>query len=86
VLALSAAGPCAADVAETVAEVRARGGRVHAIADSPDADLTLPRGLPEALTAIPATVRAQQLAHALARHRGLDPDVPAGLSKVTATV
>jgi fructoselysine-6-P-deglycase FrlB-like protein len=30
-------------------------------------------------------VRAQQLSLALARARGLDPDAPAGLSKVTAT-
>jgi hypothetical protein len=32
-----------------------------------------------------AVVRAQQLALALARRRGLDPDSPEGLSKVTIT-
>jgi len=85
VLALSAAGPCAADVAETAAAIRARGGRVHTIADTSGADLPLPGALPEALVAISATVRAQQLALALARLRGLDPDVPTGLSKITAT-
>jgi fructoselysine-6-P-deglycase FrlB-like protein len=41
--------------------------------------------VPEALATVAATVRAQQLALALARHRGLDADAPAGLSKVTAT-
>jgi glucosamine--fructose-6-phosphate aminotransferase (isomerizing) len=41
--------------------------------------------VPEALAAIPAVVRAQQLALELALARGLDPDAPAGLSKITAT-
>jgi len=41
--------------------------------------------VPEALAPIVAVVRAQQLALALARVLGLDPDAPAGLSKVTAT-
>jgi fructoselysine-6-P-deglycase FrlB-like protein len=30
-------------------------------------------------------VRAQQVAHGLALHRGHDPDAPPGLSKVTLT-
>jgi glucosamine--fructose-6-phosphate aminotransferase (isomerizing) len=50
-----------------------------------DADLSLPPGVPEALTVVTATVRGQQLALALAEARGVDPDAPAGLSKVTAT-
>jgi glutamine---fructose-6-phosphate transaminase (isomerizing) len=85
VLALSATGPCAADVAEITRDIRARGGQVCSIADTPDADLPIPLGVPEALATIPAAVRAQQLALALARHRGLDADSPAGLSKITAT-
>jgi glucosamine--fructose-6-phosphate aminotransferase (isomerizing) len=86
VLAISARGPCAVDVAEITRDIRARGGHVLSIADTPDVDLPIPSGVPEALATIPATVRAQQLAFALARHRGLDPDTPAGLSKITATV
>jgi hypothetical protein len=39
----------------------------------------------EALAAIPAAVRAQQVALELARWRGLDPDAPKGLTKVTPT-
>jgi glucosamine--fructose-6-phosphate aminotransferase (isomerizing) len=85
VLALSVAGPAAADVADLVAELRGRGARVYEIADRPDAELPIPDGLPEPLAAIVAVVRAQQLSLALARARGLDPDAPAGLSKVTAT-
>jgi len=41
--------------------------------------------VPEALVPILAVVRAQQVASSLARARGLDPDAPSGLSKVTAT-
>ena len=49
------------------------------------AELALPDHTPQALTTIPAIVRAQQFAHALAEARELDPDAPAGLTKVTAT-
>ena len=52
---------------------------------APGADLPLPGGLAEPLLAIPASVRAQQLALAVARRRGLDPDEPPGLGKVTPT-
>jgi glucosamine--fructose-6-phosphate aminotransferase (isomerizing) len=85
VLALSATGPCAADVAEITREIRKRGGHVLSIADEAGADLPIPPDVAEALATVPATVRAQQLALALARYRGLDPDTPAGLSKITAT-
>lgn len=85
VLAFSAAGPAAADVAELAGEVRGRGGRVIAVSDAPEADLPFPAGVPEALAAIPATVRAQQVARELALHRGIDPDAPFGLRKVTPT-
>ncbi len=55
------------------------------LADRPDADLPYAPGLPEPLCALPATVRAQQLALALALRRGIDPDEPPGLRKVTPT-
>ena len=55
------------------------------LADDPAATLPYPGDLPEPLRALPAVVRAQQLALALALRRGLDPDEPSGLSKVTAT-
>jgi glucosamine--fructose-6-phosphate aminotransferase (isomerizing) len=49
--------------------------------------ITLPLGssLPEPLQVLSAVVRGQQLARALALLRGLDPDHPALLTKVTAT-
>lgn len=48
-------------------------------------ELSLPAGLIPLLLPIVATVRGQQLASALAEARGMDPDQPAGLSKVTPT-
>ncbi|MEX2555001.1 MAG: SIS domain-containing protein [Actinomycetota bacterium] len=53
------------------------------IAGTGQRDISLPSGLPEPLTAIPAAVRAQQLALALALRRGVDPDRPPRLKKVT---
>jgi glucosamine--fructose-6-phosphate aminotransferase (isomerizing) len=54
---------------------------------SPDASSTLPmpEGLHESLYSIVATVRGQQLAYHLSIARGLDPDRPIGLTKVTPT-
>jgi glucosamine--fructose-6-phosphate aminotransferase (isomerizing) len=51
----------------------------------PDADLPLPAGTSEVTAPILATIKGQQLALAASLLRGLDPDAPAGLSKVTAT-
>jgi glucosamine--fructose-6-phosphate aminotransferase (isomerizing) len=85
VLAFSTAGPAAADVAALCSVLRERGVTVSTIGSEPDADLSLPGGVPEALQPIVAAVRGQQIAisTALARHH--DPDEPAGLTKVTLT-
>jgi glutamine---fructose-6-phosphate transaminase (isomerizing) len=48
--------------------------------------LRLPRGVPEWLSPLVAVVPGQLWAAALARSRGLDPDRPRGLSKVTETL
>ena len=85
VLAMSTSGPAASDLADLVADLRERGAAVHEIADRPDAELPIPSGLAEPLAAVVTIARAQQLALALARDRGLDPDAPRGLSKVTLT-
>jgi glutamine---fructose-6-phosphate transaminase (isomerizing) len=84
-LAVSAAGPAAVDVDELAAELESSGTPVVRLADDPTADLPYPGDLAEPLRAIPAAVRAQQLALALARARDIDPDSPPGLRKVTAT-
>jgi len=85
VLAFCPPGPTAADMAELVALLRQRGAHVLTVSQAADAALGLPGGLAEAMLAIPASVRAQQVALAASRARGLDPDAPAGLTKVTAT-
>ena len=84
-LAVSASGPAAADVEELATELEGAGTPVFRLADRPDAELPYPGGLAEPLCALPAAVRAQQLALAVARLRGLDPDEPPGLRKVTPT-
>jgi glucosamine--fructose-6-phosphate aminotransferase (isomerizing) len=76
VLLIDAGGPPAADADRLRALLSAR----HA----GPAVLPVPDGA-EAVQVITSVVRGQQLAHALARCRGLDPDCPAHLSKVTAT-
>jgi glucosamine--fructose-6-phosphate aminotransferase (isomerizing) len=85
VLALWADGPARADVADLAGHLRRRGADVAVAADEDGAALPLPRGVPEALAPILAVVRAQQLALAIARRRGLDPDAPDDLTKVTVT-
>lgn len=76
VVALRSPGPAAADVTELVGELRTRGAHVLVL-DIED--------VPEPLAPIAAIVRGQQLAHELATQLGLDPDRPAGLTKVTQT-
>ena len=85
VIALSAPGPAAGDVLELVAELRRRGARPLLIAPDDEADIRVPRGMPETLAPIVAVVRGQQVARALALALELDPDNPPGLSKVTVT-
>ncbi len=85
VLALNAPGPAEADVRALVDELRARGARVVTMSTEAEADVPLPRDLPEALEPIAAVVRGQQLARALALALGYEPDSPEGLSKVTMT-
>jgi glutamine---fructose-6-phosphate transaminase (isomerizing) len=85
-LAVSAAGPAAADVAELAGQLEESGTPVLRLSDDPDGSLPYPGVLAEPLCALPATIRAQQLALALALRRGVDPDEPPGLRKVTPTV
>jgi len=84
-LAVSASGPAAADVEELARRLEAEGTPVLRLSDRAGASLPYPAALPEPLRTLPAAVRAQQLALALALRRGVDPDEPHGLRKVTAT-
>ena len=84
VIGFAAAGPAAADTQALLTELAGRGLRVTRISDASDADIAVPPGA-EALAVVPAVVRGQQLAHATALHKNIDPDEPFGLSKITAT-
>jgi glucosamine--fructose-6-phosphate aminotransferase (isomerizing) len=77
VLLVDGGGPADTDLDELRALLASR--RAHA------ASLPVPPGLPEAVHVIAAITRGQQLAYELARARGVNPDAPAHLSKVTAT-
>jgi glucosamine--fructose-6-phosphate aminotransferase (isomerizing) len=50
-----------------------------------DAVLSVPGDVPEWLSPVTSVVAGQLWAHALTRARGLDPDAPRGLAKVTLT-
>ena len=76
------ADPEASDLAAALSR---RGARVVSVGPAAVADCSLPSGVPAALLPVLAVVRGQQLAAALALRRNLDPDTPAGLTKVTLT-
>jgi glucosamine--fructose-6-phosphate aminotransferase (isomerizing) len=84
-LAVTASGPAAADVEELAASLERSGTLVLRLADTPGASLSYPGEIPEPFCTVPAAIRAQQLALALALRRGLDPDEPPGLGKITPT-
>ena len=85
VLIVSGGERFAADEAALAARLTAERVPYAVCGASPGADLPLPPGVPEVTAPILATIRGQQLALAAALVRGLDPDAPTGLSKVTAT-
>lgn len=89
VLLLEAGGPALGQMRELAGQLHALGARVVTLTDQDGTrdplTWSLPLGLPEPLTPIPFAVAGQLLALALARRRGLDPDQPRSLQKVTIT-
>jgi glucosamine--fructose-6-phosphate aminotransferase (isomerizing) len=85
VVAMCTDGPARSDVESLVEQLRAREASVLVVGSGAQADVPLPRAMPEALAPIVAVVRGQQLAYELALRLGFDPDSPEGLTKVTAT-
>lgn len=91
-LVIAPSGRVLADLQSFVATLEARHAEVVAISDEPEVlararvGLPLPRSVPEWLSPMVAVVPGQLWAVALARTRGLDPDRPRGLTKVTETL
>jgi glutamine---fructose-6-phosphate transaminase (isomerizing) len=90
VLAVATAGPAVAGMHELLGRLRERGARVLALSDDPatlaiDEGVPLP-ALPEWLSPLAAIIPAQLFAYHLALARGLDPDAPRNLQKVTRTL
>lgn len=83
VLALDGGPQFAAGNRELVERLSRLGAPVATCAPGEGSTFAMPTGLSEVLYAILATVRGQQLAYELSLSRGLDPDQPTGLTKVT---
>lgn len=86
-LVLAMRGPALPGLVELAADLRARGARVvlAAPAEVAERDLTLPTAALPELDPVVAAVVCYRLAAELALARGLDPDHPRHLSKVTRT-
>ena len=83
-------GPVLPEMTALARRVAAAGADVHGIGGDPEfaaaCRSTLPgTSLPEHLAPFALVVPGQLLAEALARSRGIDPDAPRGLDKVTQT-
>ena len=91
-LGVATDGPWLRDVLETAAGLRSRGARTllltdrpEAVGDAADDRLTVPPGTPDWLVPLVAIVPAQLWCRYVAVLRGLDPESPRGLSKITRT-
>lgn len=85
VVAFAHPGPSADDVLALCSELSERGSAVSILGPVPGADAGWSSDAPEVLSPVLAVARSQQLALYRARLLGLDPDSPAGLTKVTVT-
>jgi glucosamine--fructose-6-phosphate aminotransferase (isomerizing) len=92
ILAVAPDGPLFRDMLDLLAEVGARRARTVVISNVPAAleaatfGVPLPEKMPEWISPMVAIVAAQLFAYHLGTVKGLDPDQPRGLSKVTKTV
>jgi glutamine---fructose-6-phosphate transaminase (isomerizing) len=90
-LVLAPAGAAAAGLIDLLRELRDREVDTVVVSDVAETrtlgrwSITLPPGIPEPLRPIVSIVPAQLFAYHLTRARGLDPDEPRYLSKVTRT-
>jgi len=90
VLAVATTGPTLPGMVELLRRLRDARARLFVLSDDPAAlvlgdGVPLPVGVPEWLAPLVAIIPAQLFAYHLARTRGLDPETPRNLSKVTLT-
>ena len=91
VLVLAPGGAAAAGQIDLLRDLKSRGIDTVVVSDNPETrdlgrwSIALPGGIPEPLRPIVSIVPAQLFAYHLTRARGLDPDNPRSLSKVTRT-
>jgi glucosamine--fructose-6-phosphate aminotransferase (isomerizing) len=91
VLLIGAGGSVAGDVEAIARKLTELGCRVVGLFDAPSAPLPaeavarIDSGLPEELTPLTLAVLGQLLAHQVALAKGVDPDLPRALRKVTRT-
>ena len=85
ILAFAHPGPASDDVIELVTELHTRDANVRLAGPVEGSVMSWAGTAPEILVPVLAVVRGQQVALALARLLGADPDAPRGLTKVTVT-
>ncbi|MBI5305236.1 MAG: SIS domain-containing protein [Chloroflexi bacterium] len=92
VVVIAPRGKVCDDLIATARQLQAKGADVVMISDAPearalgDASLALPGALPEWLSPLYAVIPGQLLALHLTVAKGIDPDHPRGLKKVTRTM
>jgi glucosamine--fructose-6-phosphate aminotransferase (isomerizing) len=90
-LVIAPSGATLANVRALASDLRDAGAELLVISDAPDVlqlgqtSLALPGQVPEWLSPVTAAVAGQTFALHLAQAKGLDPDHPRGLEKVTRT-
>jgi glutamine---fructose-6-phosphate transaminase (isomerizing) len=92
VIVIAPSGPVFGDAVDLIADLRRRGGELLVISGDPGLleqahlPLPIPERLPEWLSPLAAVIPGQLFGLALAQARGLDPDQPSGILKVTETL
>jgi glucosamine--fructose-6-phosphate aminotransferase (isomerizing) len=91
VLVIACSGDVAGDLTALISELKQRDSELLLISDQPDLlaqaklPLWIPAGVPEWLTPLLAVLPGQYLGLTLCQTKGLNPDHPQGLTKVTET-
>ncbi|MEX1124748.1 MAG: SIS domain-containing protein, partial [Acidimicrobiia bacterium] len=91
VLAVTVRGPAHKEVSEVLERAAEMGARLLTISDDPALTglagnhITIPGNVDEWLTPLPAIVACQLFAYHLTLAKGLNPEEPRGLKKVTST-